>query len=104
MNRFTYLLIISSCNAFNNNFINNKQNIRLSSRKSNKFKNINYNNHDLFDNEYYDVNYNLNLHINKYDGVYKEWYENGNMKKKLKYDNNRIISYVENWDKHGSKI
>lgn len=94
MNRFTYLLIISSCNAFNNNFINNKQNIRLSSRKSNKFKNINYNNHDLFDNEYYDVNYNLNLHINKY--INKEQYEPKgiNQKNYVKYLNDNDVSLI----------
>lgn len=42
-----------------------------------------------------------NLAINKYDGLYIEWYENGIMKKRLKYEKNKVVSYIENWDVRG---
>jgi antitoxin component YwqK of YwqJK toxin-antitoxin module len=44
-----------------------------------------------------------NLLINKYDGLYREWYANGIMKKRLTYKNNKVISYVEYWDIRGNK-
>ena len=43
------------------------------------------------------------LLINKYDGLYREWYANGIMKKRLTYKNNKVISYVEYWDIRGNK-
>jgi antitoxin component YwqK of YwqJK toxin-antitoxin module len=42
-----------------------------------------------------------NLAINKYDGSYTEWYENGIMKKRLTYERNKVISYKESWDVRG---
>ena len=44
-----------------------------------------------------------NLRINKYDGLYREWFANGIMKKRLTYNNNKVISYVEYWDIRGNK-
>jgi len=44
-----------------------------------------------------------NLAINKYDGIYREWYANGQMKKRLTYKNSKVISYVEYWDIRGNK-
>ena len=44
-----------------------------------------------------------NLSINKYDGLYREWFKNGIMKKRLTYDKNKVISYVEYWDIRGNK-
>ena len=67
MNTIVYihvLSIIMYINGFNTHkFVNNNQITNLSSKKSNKFKNIN-NNIDYFDNEFYDVNYNLHLNLN----------------------------------------
>jgi antitoxin component YwqK of YwqJK toxin-antitoxin module len=42
-----------------------------------------------------------NLTINKYDGLYTEWYESGIMKKRLKYEKNKVVSIKENWDVRG---
>jgi antitoxin component YwqK of YwqJK toxin-antitoxin module len=44
------------------------------------------------------------LNINKYDGLYREWYENGILKTKLTYNNNKVVSYLENWDVRGNKL
>jgi len=44
-----------------------------------------------------------NLDINKYDGLYREWYKSGLMKKRLTYEKNKVISLIENWDVRGIK-
>jgi antitoxin component YwqK of YwqJK toxin-antitoxin module len=49
------------------------------------------------------VKLDYNLSINKYDGLYREWFANGKMKKRLTYKNNKVISYVEYWDIRGNK-
>jgi len=54
---FIYLLLIINVNSFIINKFINKHNINLSSKKSNKFKNIK--NIDYFDDEFNDIEYNL---------------------------------------------
>ena len=54
--------------------------------------------------EYYEngqIKLDYNLAINKYDGLYIEWYENGQMRKKLQYDKNIVISYIQSWNVRG---
>jgi antitoxin component YwqK of YwqJK toxin-antitoxin module len=56
--------------------------------------------------EYYSNGHNryeYNLLVNKLDGVYKEWYPNGVLKKRLTYSQNKIVSHIENWDIRGLK-
>ena len=56
--------------------------------------------------EYYEngqIKLDYNLSINKYDGLYIEWFENGQMKKKLRYDKNKVVSYIHSWDVRGIK-
>jgi len=56
--------------------------------------------------EYYpngQIKLDYNLAINKYDGLYTEWYANGIMKKRLIYEKNKVISYIEHWDIRGNK-
>jgi antitoxin component YwqK of YwqJK toxin-antitoxin module len=56
--------------------------------------------------EYYpngQIKLDYNLAINKYDGLYTEWYASGIMKKRLVYDKNKVISYIEHWDIRGNK-
>lgn len=57
--------------------------------------------------EYYptgQIKLDYNLAINKYDGLYREWYANGIMKKQFVYEKNKMISYPENWDVRGNKL
>ena len=57
--------------------------------------------------EYFDsgqIRFEYSLNINKYDGLYREWYENGILKTKLTYNNNKVVSYLENWDVRGNKL
>jgi len=57
--------------------------------------------------EYFDsgqIRFEYSLNINKYDGLYREWYENGVLKTKLTYNNNKVVSYLENWDVRGNKL
>ena len=88
--------LISSCYGFKIVKISDfKQLLRVSTKKSNRYKNINnYNNFDFFDNEFYDVNYNLNLNINKY--VNKKKYEPKgiNQEKYVNYLDNKDISLI----------
>jgi antitoxin component YwqK of YwqJK toxin-antitoxin module len=44
-----------------------------------------------------------NLAINKYDGLYREWYKDGIMKTRITYKRNKVISIIENWDVRGIK-
>lgn len=56
--------------------------------------------------EYYpdgQIKLDYNLAINKYDGLYTEWYASGIMKKRLIYEKNKVISYIEHWDIRGNK-
>jgi hypothetical protein len=56
--------------------------------------------------EYYScgqIKLDYNLAINKYDGLFREWYESGIMKKRLTYEKNKVVSYVEHWDVRGNK-
>jgi antitoxin component YwqK of YwqJK toxin-antitoxin module len=56
--------------------------------------------------EYYSdgrTKYEYNLLINKYDGIYREWYPNGILKKRLTYNQNKVVSHVERWDSMGLK-
>jgi antitoxin component YwqK of YwqJK toxin-antitoxin module len=56
--------------------------------------------------EYYingQIKKDYNLDINKYDGLYREWYKDGIMKTRLTYDKNKVISFIENWDVRGIK-
>ena len=56
--------------------------------------------------EYYEDGLNkieYNLSINKYDGLYQEWYPDGKLKKRIKYDKNRVISIIESYDIRGNK-
>ena len=56
--------------------------------------------------EYYpsgQIKLDYNIAINKYDGLYTEWYANGIMKKRLTYEKNKVISYIEHWDIRGNK-
>lgn len=43
-----------------------------------------------------------NLYINKYDGLYREWYKDGIMKTRITYNKNKVISIIENWDIRGT--
>jgi antitoxin component YwqK of YwqJK toxin-antitoxin module len=63
---------------------------------------INYKNvQEYFSNS--NIKKDYNLAINKYDGLYREWYNDGIMKSRLTYKKNKVISFIENWDIRGIK-